>query len=77
MLWIYSDIAHALALFSGMVISERHVKRILKREGLFRRKNYCDVADIITFVEDQLKGSGRQHGYRWMAQKCLDEWLEM
>ena len=28
------------------------------------------MADVITFVEEQLRQSGRQHGYRWMANKC-------
>lgn len=66
----YCDIVRALALYHDIVISERHLKRILNGMGLFRRKGYSDVIDVISFVELQLKESGRQHGYRWMTQKC-------
>lgn len=66
----YCDIVRALTLYHDIVISERHLKRILNGMGLFRRKGYSDVIDVISFVELQLKESGRQHGYRWMTQKC-------
>lgn len=66
----YSEITRALAQYHNIVISERHLKRLLKEMGLFRRKGYSDLAEVINFVEGQLRESGRQHGYRWMAKKC-------
>ena len=33
----YVDIVSALAAEHGLIISERHLKRILKTQGLFRR----------------------------------------
>ncbi len=67
---VYSDILRALAQYHQTVISIRHLKRILKGMGLSRRKDYSNIADVISFVEHQLNESGKQHGYRWMAQKC-------
>jgi hypothetical protein len=29
------------------------------------------MTDIVNFIDKQLKESGKLHGYRWMAQKCL------
>ena len=67
---IYSDIVRALSTYHQLVMSERHLKRILRSIGLFRRKQYSDIGDVINFVEQQLTQSGKLHGYRWMAQKC-------
>ena len=66
----YKDIVRALAIYHDLVISERHLKRILKGMGLFRRKGYCSITDLVNFIGRQLQESGKQHGYRWMAQKC-------
>ncbi|KAA0719570.1 hypothetical protein E1301_Tti022423 [Triplophysa tibetana] len=67
----YKDIVGSLALVHGKVISERTLKRILKSNGLCRRK-YADLNEIIGFIIDQLNGPGRLHGYRWMHTKCLE-----
>jgi hypothetical protein len=72
----YCDMVCVLELYHDILISERHVKRILKSRRLFRRKGYSDINDIINFVEQELKESGRQHGYRWMSQKCQDSGLK-
>lgn len=66
----YADITRALAVYHQIIITERHLKRILKKLGLFRRKEYSNVVDVISFVEQQLQESGKLHGYRWMTQKC-------
>lgn len=68
----YGDIVKALAVYQDRTISERHVKRLLKRMGLSRRKNYSDVHGIVSYIQLQLQESGRLHGYRWMTQKCSD-----
>ena len=54
-------IVRALAIYHDIIISEKHVKRILKSMGLYRRKNYSDITDVIDFIEQQLKESGKQH----------------
>ena len=48
----YREIVHALAAHFDIILSERHLKRILKSMRLSRRKGYSDVVDIINFVED-------------------------
>lgn len=57
----YFDIIRTLAQYHEIVISERHLKRILKGMGLFRRKQYHDIVDVISFVEQQLQESGKQY----------------
>lgn len=66
----YRDICEALAIENGLIISERHLKRILKTLQLKRRR-YTDTQEVIDFIEKQHQGSGQMHGYRWMFQKCL------
>ncbi|XP_054890492.1 uncharacterized protein LOC129371933 [Poeciliopsis prolifica] len=51
-------------------LSLRTLERRLQKKRLWRRKNKTDVAEVASFIEHQLQGSGRQHGYRWMHQKC-------
>ncbi|KAF3854078.1 hypothetical protein F7725_014766 [Dissostichus mawsoni] len=51
---------------------KRTLERILCKKQLWRRKNKTDVAEVATFIEQQLETSGQCHGYRWMHQKC---WL--
>ena len=73
---IYSDIVRALSTYHQLVMSESHLKRILRSIGLFRQKQYSDIGDVINFVEQQLTKSGKLHGYRWMAQKCKGNGLK-
>ncbi|KAI2661103.1 Testis-specific Y-encoded protein 1 [Labeo rohita] len=67
----YKDVVRSLALKHGYVISERHLKHILKFNGLCRRK-FAGLNEVLEFIIDQLNGPGRLHGYRWMHQKCLE-----
>ena len=68
---LYKDIVDSLAVYHGIVISLRHVKRILRGLALFRRKNYSDVGDIVDFIQDQIQKSGKLNGYRWMYNKVM------
>lgn len=51
-------------------LSLRTLERTLRRNRLWRRRNKADVAEVAYFIHQQLQTSGRQHGYRWMHQKC-------
>ncbi len=53
-------------------LSFRTLERTLCRKQLWRRRNKTDEAEVARFIHQQLQTSGRQHGYRWMHQKC---WL--
>ena len=64
-----SNILHSLAQY-GVIISQRHLRRILKNLNLYRRRFYSDIGDIVLFIAKQLQHSGQLHGYRWMFQKC-------
>ncbi|XP_062422189.1 uncharacterized protein LOC134102881 [Pungitius pungitius] len=66
------EILQLLSSLHGIVLSKRTLERILNKKQLWRRKNKTDVAEVATFIEQQLETSGQCHGYRWMHQKC---WL--
>lgn len=62
-----------LAQDHKIVLSERTLKRVTAKYGLFRRKGYSDVLDVALFIQTQCQGSSQLHGYRWMHRKCLAE----
>ena len=66
------EIMLVLSQRHGIVVSLRHLHRILKANSLFRYKNYSEIEEVIRFLRLQLQGSGNQHGYRIMHQKCKD-----
>lgn len=66
----YTHIIQMLAQEQRIIISLRHLKRILRELGLVRRKMYSDIAEVVEFVGNELKTSGKLHGYRWMTEKC-------
>ena len=62
----HRDIVRILAIEHGVLLSLRHLKRLLRELGLFRRKNYSDVRGVVEFIHEQIQTSGKLHGYRWM-----------
>ncbi|XP_062317543.1 uncharacterized protein LOC134021084 [Osmerus eperlanus] len=73
----YNDIKSLLASRHHYIISERHLKRILKLCRLFRRKGYTHLDQVITFSHEQLQASGQLLGYRWMFTKCKENGLHV
>ncbi|XP_029975096.1 uncharacterized protein LOC115408457 [Salarias fasciatus] len=73
----HKDITTLLASRHRFIVSERHLKRLLRSYGLFRRKNYASYDRIITFIQEQLQASGQLHGYRWMYAKCQENGLRV
>ena len=71
----HQEILCALAINHTVVISLRTLKRILRRERLYRRKYYSNILDILMFITKELQQSGSLHGYRWMHMKCLQSEL--
>jgi hypothetical protein len=64
------DIVFCLARNHGIIISERHLRRLLKDLNLYRRKNYTSIEDTVLFINQQIQESGKLHGYRWMHERC-------
>ncbi|XP_031358157.1 uncharacterized protein LOC116181857 [Photinus pyralis] len=71
----YSEILSLLLIQHNIILSERQLKRILRRLNLTRRKNFSSFEEIFLFIEELLEGSGRFHGYRWIHLKCLQRGL--
>ena len=63
------DIRYILVTTHGIIISERHLKRVLKSLNLGRRV-YDNLAEVVEFIQTELQASGQLHGYRMMHAKC-------
>ena len=60
-----------------IILSLRTLKRILKKNGLFRRIHFDSLEETVGFIKEQLQGSGALHGYRWMYAKCKENGLHI
>ncbi|XP_057690895.1 uncharacterized protein LOC130920720 [Corythoichthys intestinalis] len=67
-----SEILVVLEESHHIKLSLRTLERMLRKKKLWRRRNKTDEMEVANFIEHQLQTSGKQHGYRWMHQKC---WL--
>ena len=67
----YKEIIVFLLLTHGIVLSLRQLKRILRKRGLFRRRNGSNHEEVIRAVEIGLQGSGSSVGYRQMHQRLI------
>ncbi|KAK5646176.1 hypothetical protein RI129_004640 [Pyrocoelia pectoralis] len=67
----HNEILNCLQLNDGITLSLRHLRRILNRLKLFRKRNYSNVLSLVRFIETQISTHGKLHGYRWMHLKCL------
>ena len=47
----------------------RQLKRVLRRQGLRRRKDHSNISEILNAIETELEGSGNNIGYRQMHQR--------
>ena len=61
----------------GFTLGLSTLKRILKREGLYRRKYPTNLLNVIRFIRDEIMKSGKMHGYRWMHLKCIQSKLNV
>ena len=55
----------------GYFVSGTTIKRRLRLMQLFRRKNYSPLGEVIDFVKDEIKGSGKNLGYKSMHLRCI------
>lgn len=47
-----TDIVCTLATNHNIIISEHHLRQILKTMNLYRRKNYSDIEEVARFIND-------------------------
>lgn len=71
-----NEIMYYLTTKHGIVLSKRHLKRILKYQQLFRRK-HSNVIEVALFMADKMRESAQLQGYRWMHQECLAHGLRV
>ena len=65
----YSEILAFLLCFHGIEISLRQLPRVLRRQGLRKRKDHSDIREISNAIETELEGSGNSIGYHQMHQQ--------
>ena len=70
----YSEILAFLLSFHGIQQSLRQLRRILRREGLRRRKDHSDIEQVVNAIETELEGSGNRIGYRQMHQRLRNDY---
>ena len=70
------EILYYLVSKHRLLLSHRHLKRILKRLSLYRRHT-SDILDVAVFILDKLQSSSQLHGYRWMHAECIDNGLKV
>lgn len=56
-------------------LSVRHLRRILARLQLYRRKDFTNLNEVVEFLQRQIERSGQLHGYRFMHLKCITHGL--
>jgi len=72
----YGEILLTLAHKHNVVISERHLKRILRQAGVGRCK-YSDLVVTVRYIQSEIEGAGALHGYRMMHSKCIQHGLQV
>lgn len=72
-----AEIALCLAITDDIHISVRHLRRLLARLQLYRRRNLTEPDALVNYIADQLRGPGRLHGYRMMTERCRSAGLRV
>lgn len=68
----YKQILVLLKNRHGMTgISLPMLKRILRKNHLYRKINFSPIEDVVDFVKAELEKSGSLVGYKWMHMKLL------
>ncbi|XP_054896807.1 uncharacterized protein LOC129366793 [Poeciliopsis prolifica] len=65
------EILQILAHSHHTILSNRTLKRICRRLGLFRRKNQSDLEEVLAFVQQQIMTNGQMQGYRWLHLRAI------
>ena len=73
--FFYEEICSFLFRFYRIKITIRHLNPLLRQYNLQRRGNHSDINTVITFIQDELKGSSSCFGYRYMLQKLRSSGL--
>ena len=66
----YAEIIYFLEKFHAFEITVRHLHRILRNNGLSRRKEKTCLNLVMRFVRKQLEGTSSLIGYRYMHLKA-------
>lgn len=67
----YNEILSVLHYQHDVDMSIRQLHRTLRLSGLYRKGHHSAPNDIISFIADQISGSGSCLGYRQMHQRCI------
>ena len=68
------EILSFFTLSHGIRLSLLQLKRILRNQGLFRRRNYSNPHEIVSAVKRELCGSGSSISYRLMYHRLRNDY---
>ena len=71
----YKELVACLHVQHNESLSLRHLKRLLRRDRLCRRKNKSGLFDVAEYIDSELEKPGSLHGYRWVHLKCIQHKL--
>lgn len=69
----YEDIRTQLLFRHDVSIGMSALKKRINKRGLFRKKYFSPLEDVINFIAQELEKSGKQNGYKWVHMKCLQK----
>lgn len=73
----YSEILSMLRSKYNINFSMITLKRRLNGQGLYRKKYFSDLNDIVDFISGEVSGSGQCHGYKWLHLKAVQNQLTL
>lgn len=71
----YNEIRLHLLRQDNIDVNLPFLKRFLNSRGLFRKKYFSDLNDVVNFINGELKGSNRKVGYKWLHKICVKNGL--
>ena len=72
----YREIKAILNHKHGWGVSYRHLNRLIKTLDLHRYGHNSSLDDVVSFICDQVKRSGRCNGYRFMHKQMFKRWTQ-
>ena len=73
----YKEILSLLEVRHGVEISLRTLHRLLRKNSLYRKGVQSSAVEIVSFIQNELQGSGSCIGYRAMQQRCINNKLSV
>lgn len=75
--YTYNEILAVLYYNHNINMNIRQLHRVLRQNGLYRKRHQSSANEVISFISNQLVGSGSCLSYRQMHQRCISRGLKV